>query len=94
MLLPSTSFWSRCRLVDEPHEMAAQFVADALIMAMPPKWRRVCTLAFLRRKRCTRPLLLVFFSLANAIVVPNNCGYLHIQLLDFRSRRLTELAHA
>jgi hypothetical protein len=51
-------------------------------------------LAFLRRKRCTRPLLLVFFSLANAIVVPNNCGYLHIQLLDFRSRRLTELAHA
>ena len=35
MLLPSTSFWSRCRLVDEPHEMAAQFVADALIMAMP-----------------------------------------------------------
>jgi hypothetical protein len=35
MLLPSTSFWSRCRLVDEPHEMAAQFVANALIMAMP-----------------------------------------------------------
>jgi hypothetical protein len=62
--------------------MTPQSVADALIMAMPEKWRSVCTLSLSRRKRLTRRCCRCpgFSSaLANAIITGVTCGYLQIQ---------------
>jgi hypothetical protein len=61
--------------------MTPQSVADALIMAMPEKWRSVCTLSLSRRKRLTRAVAAArgFPRLSNAIITGVTCGYLQIQ---------------
>ena len=99
MLLPSTSFSSRCRLVDEPHEISAQLVADALIMAMPRSGEAFAHCRSFeerdsRARYCRSPG--VSSTLANAIVAPHNYDYLQIQygIVGFQSQRLIELAHA
>ncbi len=49
--------------------MTPQFVADALIMAMPAKWRSVCTLSLLEERGLPAG---VCSALANAIMTGND----------------------
>jgi hypothetical protein len=54
--------------------MTPQFGADALIMAMPAKWRSVCTLSLLeeRDSRAAIAAAGVFLGLGNAIIAGNS----------------------
>jgi hypothetical protein len=62
--------------------MTPQFVADALIMAMPAKWRSVCTLSLLE-KRGSRTAIAAARGFPRLWQTPLSpaitCGYLQIQ---------------